>query len=194
MFAGLFVAFGILLSTQSFASMDLAYFEAHVQFSNVVVKWGTDMELNNDHFQIQRSLDAENWETVAYTPGQGQSNTLHQYETVDQQPVPGTSYYRVMQMDYSGAPTYSFVVTVEYSSQIPDLDVYPIPGNDLVNITGNASSGSVKMMDMLGQVVREVDLESNQKIQWQIDDLPEGNYLIQLTNTAGVETLRFVID
>lgn len=181
-------------STGLFAGMNLTYFEAFTQQSNVIVKWGTDMEYNNDHFQIQRSTDGVIWEVAAYVPGQGQSNTLQQYEAVDHEPIPGTSYYRVVQMDFSGAPTMSNPVAVEFSTQMPDLDVYPIPGNDLVTITGNASSGAVKMMDMLGQVVREVELNSNEKIQWQIDDLPEGNYLIQLTNTAGVETLRFVID
>jgi hypothetical protein len=38
------------------------------------IRWSTATETNNDHFTLERSADAENWDFVANIPGAGNSN------------------------------------------------------------------------------------------------------------------------
>ncbi len=55
----------------------------------------------------------------------GNSNTLHNYRTVDPTPYAGTSYYRLLQYDTDGTRTGSRVVSVVLRSQ--GYAVFPNP-------------------------------------------------------------------
>lgn len=107
----------------------LVSFSAKVVSENSIeIKWQTAQESRNDRFVIERSKDLVSFETVAEIRDvAGNSNTLHNYRTVDPAPYAGTSYYRLLQYDTDGTRTSSRVVAVVLRSQ--GYAVYPNPAS-----------------------------------------------------------------
>ena len=51
----------------------LNYFKASIIGGYLVVNWGTTSESNNDHFEIEASLDAKDFKTIARTESMGKN-------------------------------------------------------------------------------------------------------------------------
>lgn len=75
----------------------------------VDVNWKTASEKDNDYFTIERSIDGHTFEPIKNINGAGNSNTILKYYFTDENPVTGTSYYRLKQTDFNGDFTRSKV-------------------------------------------------------------------------------------
>lgn len=76
-----------------------------------VVRWTTVTEIDNDYFNVERSIDGENWTTVGTVDGAGNSMTQINYEFTDRI-EDSLAYYRLKQFDYNGAFEYSPVISI----------------------------------------------------------------------------------
>ncbi|MFQ5335312.1 MAG: hypothetical protein ACE5DN_04495, partial [Flavobacteriales bacterium] len=141
--------------------VELLSFEATAIENRVYLKWETATETNNDHFTVERSQDAIGWEEVARIYGAGNSNELHVYTAIDEQPFAGLSYYRLKQVDVNAGYNFSDMVAVNntHETMAPDLTVFPNPANGLENIFIKSSGFSpeeeilVILLDARGQEV-----------------------------------------
>jgi len=151
----------------------------------VNITWSTASEINNDYFTIQRSTNATNWEFVKNIPGNGNSNTVLYYATTDDNPYGGTSYYRLKQTDFDGSSeTFSPVaVMCGENNEGQGISYYPNPFTsevvmDLQNLSFDKAV--LKIYDLLGKVVYERDLNSNDvsdnKISIDLQSIPAGVY------------------
>ena len=170
--------------------VELTSFNAALKFDIVELKWSTASELNNDHFTIERSTDLENFQVVATIPGNGTSNVLHHYYTLDPNPVYGRSYYRLKQTDYEGKYSYSDVRLIDYEGpKFSSLRAYPNPlsGSNLtIVITGLKDQTTVPVViyNVQGQIVFEqvfqVDTPGTLKQEIEITDrFRSGLYIIK---------------
>ena len=82
--------------------IELISFTAGHNGSYVVIDWSVAAQINNDYYEVHRSIDVENWETISTIEGEGNSNTQMDYRTIDETPLLGVSYYRLSQTDYDG--------------------------------------------------------------------------------------------
>ena len=85
--------------------IDLILFNGNVLDNiepTVVINWEVASQTNNDYFEIQRSIDVVNWETIKTVTGAGNSNRQMSYSIEDENPIIGQSYYRLTQTDYDG--------------------------------------------------------------------------------------------
>jgi hypothetical protein len=73
----------------------------------VVLHWTTNTELHNAGFVIERREEGQaEFRRIATVPGQGTSHDSHRYAFVDEpNRNPGTSYYRLRQLDAAGGPS-----------------------------------------------------------------------------------------
>ena len=87
--------------------VSLVSFKALVLNNHAVqVDWVTASEQNNAYFQIERSKDLVTFESLEHVVAQeGKALSGHSYRYVDAHPYWGTSYYRLRQVDVSGAAT-----------------------------------------------------------------------------------------
>lgn len=104
----------------------------------VEITWVTASEINNDYFEIERSLDANDWTSILKEDGAGNSSTTLFYSAYDRQPNPGTSYYRLKQVDFDGSYTYSSPVSVNFNDS-ETISIYPNPTNNTAILTMNSS-------------------------------------------------------
>ncbi|MEP1095884.1 MAG: T9SS type A sorting domain-containing protein [Cyclobacteriaceae bacterium] len=120
--------------------VDWLSFEARVDGSIVLLTWSTATELNNDYFEVEKSLDGMVFRKVDELAGAGNSNEQKHYASEDNMPWKGINYYRVKQVDYDGVFDYSETKQVLYEENyLPQLTVYPNPIPDRIvriNFTG----------------------------------------------------------
>jgi hypothetical protein len=57
--------------------------------------WQTASEENNKGFDIERSIDGKNWETIDFVQGNGTTLMTQDYTYIDKNPVNENSYYRL---------------------------------------------------------------------------------------------------
>jgi hypothetical protein len=96
--------------------IELLTFDAKVVGTQVAPYWTTASEQNNDYFTLERSSDALNFKQISTIAGAGNSDRLLYYNEINENPLNGTSYYRLKQTDYDGKSSYSKIVSVEISS------------------------------------------------------------------------------
>lgn len=91
--------------------VELLQFGASTESENVHLKWSTASELNNDYFEIEKSMEGIVFESIGKVKGAGTSQHIIQYSFIDALSFP-ISYYRLKQVDFDGTFTYSDVIKV----------------------------------------------------------------------------------
>ena len=97
------------------------YFDAHYEQDGVLVQWSTASQVNNDYFDVQKSIDGYEWKDGVRMPGAGNSNSQIDYSWFDASPSWGVSYYRLKQTDYDGKSEVFQPVSVFVAREEPIL-------------------------------------------------------------------------
>jgi hypothetical protein len=82
--------------------VELIYFDGVGTPSFNRLIWSTESEHNSDYFQIERSIDGVEWETIGTKSASGNSNTKIDYSFIDSFDDFVINYYRLVQVDYNG--------------------------------------------------------------------------------------------
>ncbi len=98
--------------------VELLSFSARASGRDAMLEWSTATELNNERFDVQRSIDGTDWTTVGSQPGAGTSQERHDYALLDALPPLGVDYYRLAQIDLDGEVRYSRIESLSF--QEPD--------------------------------------------------------------------------
>lgn len=80
--------------------------------TGVQLTWTTAMELNNDRFEVMRSLNAKEWETIGSLPGGGTISYTKHYSYSDNIRHTGKVFYRLRQVDFNGADEHHNVISI----------------------------------------------------------------------------------
>ena len=93
--------------------IELINFKIEDGINHNFLTWTTSSERNNDYFTIERSLDANNWEVIAYVDGSGSTNTNTSYSFIDYTMTFNINYYRLKQTDFDGTSNYFTPVVID---------------------------------------------------------------------------------
>jgi hypothetical protein len=94
--------------------IELLSFTGEKVDDDVLLRWSTASEEDNDFFTIFRSLDMQDWQEIAVVPGAGTSQSRIDYQLVDEFPHLGTNYYKLRQTDFDGTFEDSHVIAVDF--------------------------------------------------------------------------------
>lgn len=158
--------------------IELASFKAAYAANTVNIYWQTASEKTNDYFTIERSKDGVNYYTIAEIKGAGNSYTTLNYSYTDYNPLQGVSYYRLTQTDYDGESKIFDPISVAYINE-GELKIGPNPAQNILNVSvgGELGSGTIKLYNITGAVVKQINMNSNHSIL-NISDLPSGTYMM----------------
>ncbi|MEO1623568.1 MAG: T9SS type A sorting domain-containing protein, partial [Bacteroidota bacterium] len=174
------------------------YFNAYSQEEVVDLAWATAAEERSSHFEVQRSADGVKWETIGTHAAQGSSNGAVEYGFEDKQPVQGTSYYRIRQVDLDGEFSFSETAVVNRIAKGFDFDVFPNPveeGELNLRLQGaDDSEVTVRLYDVSRQLILELTKEqlNDQNILLNLPDLSAGLYFVTLTQGKHHLTKQFI--
>lgn len=76
----------------------------------VLLNW-VSAQTNDDHYEVQRSTDKTNWQTITTVAG-SDSTALSHYQYLDNAAVNGLSYYRIVLYDLDSKQSFSNIVSV----------------------------------------------------------------------------------
>lgn len=107
-----------------------------------ICQWSTASEKNNSGFVVERSVDGLVFQNIGQVPGVGNSSEINQYSFVDPQPMDGRSYYRIKQIDFDGATSYTEIESIVLDSSRAQVSCkfFPNPVVDRLQVQCNASA------------------------------------------------------
>ncbi len=186
----------ITVKEPSLLPIELTSFSAECDGKSSLVEWTTATERNNDHFVLERSDDAINFTEIARVAGAGNRIEPLDYSYTDYDIRNGDNYYRLWQVDYDGTRTASEIIVatcVDKTIDTPEVLTYPNPFSGELTVVlenfGN-SKARIEVYDMLGCIVKAVDIDSSTQTNaiLNLSNLPNAAYNIR------VRTKDFVIN
>jgi hypothetical protein len=160
-----------------------------------VLDWVTASEENNKQFDVEISADGSSFTLLGSVLSQGNSGSEQYYQYVHIAPQPGTSWYRLKQIDWDGQWKYSNIIQVNVSNDMVRPFVYPVPAKNSITINfgmqakrADISILSTDMKTMKQETINGPALKREINIQ----TLPQGVYFIRLTTDGHTRILRFI--
>ncbi|QHL86705.1 DUF11 domain-containing protein [Nibribacter ruber] len=176
----------------------LASFTGKVQNKGVQLAWATASEKNSAFFQVQRSTDGKNFNTIGQVKAAGNTSLLVNYQFLDTQAPAGTLYYRLHQVDADGTFEDSKVIAVQQktaSLSSVSVSVYPNPSasNPTLNLNSlPAQDFVVTLYSMNGQQMKQVVVKGGALHTLDVQSLAIGQYIIQVSNGSFLQNIRFI--
>ncbi len=159
----------------------------------IALAWQTGMEENIDHFEVQRSTDASNFETILSVKAVGNSNITESYSATDSKPVRGINFYRLKQVDSDGRFTYSQVVTVKFGTGIAPL-IYPNPVSSVFTaVPGSELIREIVIYNVEGRAVQfAIGNSTEEEMKVNISLLPKGVYFLKVKTDSQIYQYKIV--
>ena len=179
--------------------VELIDFKVVEQLGTALVVWTTLSEVNADYYDILRSKDGINWQSIGQVKACGTCSEKKQYTLVDPSPVAGVSYYKLVQHDADGQFESFGPVTFGRAKdqRQHSISVYPTICTDKVSVKpkGNLSGmTSIRMISMQGQLIQEWQFEEISATGFDLDlSAPSGTYLLVFTNQHHNEAHRIMV-
>jgi hypothetical protein len=185
---------GTINTAQTPLPVELLAFSAEPSGSDVVVKWTTATETNSDYFNVERSGSGDlSFETISRVNAAGSSfNTIH-YQVVDDRPLNGTSYYRLVQVDIDGTTSYSKLAKVSFDASSPVV-IYPNPATSTLSVKLSADGMTeVTLFNMMGAQVLSLPPSNRREFTIACGHLARGVYLVRVVSGNKVSYQRVVL-
>ena len=154
------------------------------------LNWKTASEINNDKFEILRSLDGQVWDKIGEVKGHGTTKIVQQYKFIDvmndleRTSIPSTLFYKLKQVDYDGSFAYSKIEILNFLNQTEELKIYPNPFTNQIFLFGLTQNNlKLSLFNSMGQLVFIGNTNSNESIN--LSKLGSGIYYLLVQNENG---------
>ena len=154
--------------------VELISFEGMVEGNRIWLKWRISSELNLSGFEIQKSLNGLDWESIDFIESTGDSETVKDYGGLDVNPAIGKNYYRLKQIDLDGDFQYSDTIQIDFIQDEKELRISPNPTSGIVSITGIEENAFLNIYDIYGRKIKS-KLNITEPIDMNL--APNGTYL-----------------
>jgi len=149
--------------------------------STVVLSWKTAQEVNTKAFAIERAASDGVFKEIGKTEAKNTDGT-NTYIYIDNNPLVGTSYYRLQQTDIDGSFTYSNVINIENNGSL-SVNVYPIPAKggklQVQYPMVQSKNASIKLYSIAGKKVYAAGLQLNSTTSTiDVNSLASANYIL----------------
>ncbi len=171
----------------------------------VVLDWETENEINNDHFEVERSFNNSQFKVIglvmdALTSAQNRNNYKY-LDNAAELKNNKVAYYRLKQVDRDQKVTYSKVIAVKLQAETTvSVVAGPNPFIDRINIGfagGDNKLAEVRISNITGKIVLSKKYELNNGyniIQVNgLGNLSAGMYMVQVyVNGVAMDTQKMV--
>lgn len=159
--------------------VNILSFTAAKRENSVLLSWTTASENNNSGFEVQRSENGISFDRIGWIPGAVQSSSTRSYSFIDNNPGTKTNFYRLKQIDLSNSWKYSEVRKISFN-RIIDLNIYPNPASDILNVQLSKNVIELMIVNTTGQAVQQIPVNGSVLVlRISIQHLSKGMYWIQ---------------
>lgn len=184
----------------------VSFTAAAVPNRTVRLDWKTASEFNNAYFEVQRSLDGQQFTVLSQVQGRGTSGQASSYSFTDAAPGDAaTCYYRLRQVDLDGSFSFSPVRTVVLAAgdSLVQLAVAPNPTTTgslrvQVQYAGTTPAPAVlTVRSLLGQplLTQAMTMQPGDNVFTPSTALAPGVYWLSLSGeaVAGAPSVRALV-
>ena len=176
--------------------VELLSFKAEPAGNDLKLTWQTASENDNEGFEIYRSTDSDpdrtGWKKIGWVDGNGTTSESQYYTFYDDQPLSGTIYYRLKQVDINGDFEFTEIVSVKFFHTDVNINIFPNPAiNEVfINVPEDHSIDEIRAFDLSGNVVFQTQPQ-NEMID--ISNLKNGIYLLEMKINEKIYQERLVV-
>lgn len=191
-----------MLIVEAALPVELVNFEVRATDEKVEMIWQTASEQNNLGFEILRSANANQWQNIGFTPGQGTTTLAQHYYFEDVPPADGTWYYRLRQVDFDGNAKWSPIKSVAVNNMLKNelASLYPNPysGGDLIIRLNEKLITDIpyQVFDMQGGLLQlgilKAATEGNSQ-PFEFEPISSGVYFLMLDTLNGPQIIRLIV-
>lgn len=144
----------------------------------VLLDWQTTHEENNTGYVVQRSVNGLQFDSIGFVTAADMPSLNYNYSFTDQQPLAGSNYYRLKQIDIDGKFTYSRTIRVDFEIKHA-ITISPNPAPGYIVIDGAKAGSIISLYGMNGRKYKEVKSVGG-KVQIETNRLPAGQYVVRI--------------
>jgi hypothetical protein len=180
--------------------IELLSFTANCENQNIVLRWTTASEINNNYFTLERSLNESSWLAIDTVDGAGNSFTVRNYLYADNLmnlnlPSVSVLYYKLKQTDFDGHFNYSNTIAVEKCNEVQsELSVYPNPSNGSFILLYNGDKNRVRSVEIFNVLGERVYFSGYFKSTIDLKDKPTGMYYVHLNLDTNIITTKVITE
>ncbi|HEY5370313.1 MAG TPA: T9SS type A sorting domain-containing protein [Hanamia sp.] len=185
----IFNDYNLVVATEGLMPVKLVSFNGLYSNGLATLNWETSQEINNDHFELYRSLDGKQFDLVATIAGAGTSFVPKYYSFRDGIGAKLSDvYYRLKQVDIDGKASFSNVVRLSIGDGNESFRIYPNPViNDFTATFSASNAGAAKLLirNVNGQTVYSQTLnilKGNNAVSVQVPQIIRGMYYVSVVN------------
>ena len=171
--------------------IELMSFVANRNNKDVVLKWETASETNNDYFEIQHSYNSKEWNTIGIVDGSGTTNTIKKYSLIDRDVSNTINYYRLKQTDFDGKYSFSQIRSVGITNE-QEINIYPNPSKGIVYISNLNSGSIIKIYDMNSRLIELSIIYETESAKIDMQELPKSVYFIKIISEDDIKTYKLI--
>ncbi len=165
------------------------YFTVTTNKEEHLLKWKTQLETNNDYFNIQRSYNGKEFSTIAVVKAKTSISNSNTYSFNDKEPLNGMNYYRLEQIDKDGKKNYSTTIYIKKkTTNLLSCSIYPNPvvNNLQLHINSvNEFALNISITNITGKPLLQQNILVNAAdnyFNFNVENFARGTYLINIYN------------
>jgi hypothetical protein len=179
--------------------VDLIHFDVHATNNHSAsLHWATASEINNSHFEIERSYDGRTFEMIDQIDGNGNCQHQIEYNYIDEgiHSFENTAFYRLKQVDFDGTSEYSDIRVVRFDAVGSGIDfsAYPNPLTNELSVMVSLSKGEayqIGVTDLQGaKVCNENHTFTNGIHKLNTSEWNSGMYILQVATDKGSKYVK----
>lgn len=157
---------------------------------HVNLKWHVANEVNNDHYEVEYSLDGSRFTRIGTVKGTNGDRST--YEFVHSNPnLKQNNYYRLKQVDRDGRFMYSAIRLVTFSSENV-ITITPNPASNFIRVYSTQYPLTIHLYDASGRMMSSQVLTDGTG-QFNISRLAKGTYIVVAENKGvRIETKKII--
>jgi hypothetical protein len=168
-----------------------------LETTDVLIQWSTAQEINSATYEIQKSVDAKSWNTIAYVMAAVNASSTSSYSYKDKELTSSVVYYRIKEVDQNGSTTYTFIRSIRTEASALNNNIKIASSQHTVfiqfqlQVKGNVMirfislSGQVITQQEVNQPVGQLTLNANSNLK--------GNYIVSVSNGQDVAIAKQII-
>lgn len=169
-------------------------FTVSLKNSNAFIQWSTAEEINANMYEVEKSIDGTNWNTVAYVAAAGNSLALNNYSFTDKNVSARVVYYRIKEVDNDGSQSYTAIRSLRVEQALfSDIKIASVQNKVLLQFSQEVKGNVlVRFVSLSGQVVDQQTI-TNPVGQIVLSSRFTGNYIISISNGQDINAAKQVI-
>ena len=179
----------VLIKTTTVLPVDITNYQVKLNTEKFVVNsWSFANEVNLLQYNIQRSSNSKNFETVGTIAAKG--NNGYEFSDNVESINSNTLYYRIEMVDLNGSKNNSEVRSVELGIRNMGISIYPNPASNELHINID-SKATLRLYNIAGKQFAASSLvQGNNNIN--IQHLLQGVYVVVIETANGMVTRKIV--